>query len=71
MNLPEKIYTEKEVTRAKNSAQVVGWVQGAGAVVAVGIAWKLLGWIPVLLVVGAVVWVLYRVLGGGKDENEE
>ena len=29
MNLPEKIYTEKEVARAKATAQVVGWAQGA------------------------------------------
>ena len=69
MNLPQKIYTEKEVTRAKNSAQVVGWAQGAGAVVVAAIAWKLLGWIPVLLVLGAVAWVLYRLLFSHKDAD--
>ncbi len=69
MTLPQKIYTQTEVTRAKNTAQVVGWAQGAGAVVVAGIAWQLLGWIPVVLVLGAVVWVLYRLLAGGKGEG--
>jgi type IV secretory pathway TrbF-like protein len=69
MNLPRKIYTETEVTRAKNTAQVVGWAQGAGAVVVAAVAWRLLGWIPVVLVLGAVAWVLYRLLVGGKDTD--
>lgn len=71
MSLPQKIYTEKEVARAKNTAQVVGWAQGAGAVVLAAVAWQLLGWIPVVLVLGAVAWVLYRLLAGGKGREEE
>jgi len=70
MNLPQKIYTEKEVTRAKSTAQVVGFAQGVGAVVALGIAWNLLGWIPVLLVLGGVAWVLYRFVLGGKGADQ-
>lgn len=70
MNLPEKIYTDKEVTRARNSAQVVGWAQGAGTVVAAALAFKLLGWIPVLLVLGGVAWVLYKLLAGGKSSDK-
>jgi len=71
MSLPQKIYTEKEVTRAKNTAQVVGWAQGAGAVVVAAVAWRLLGWIPVVLVLGAVAWVLYRLLAGGSGKHED
>lgn len=36
MNLPEKIYTEKDVARAKDRAQVVGWLQGDEAPVRSG-----------------------------------
>ena len=67
MNLPQKIYTDKEVTRAKNTAQIVGFAQGVGAMTAVGIGLKLLGWIPVLVVLGGVAWVLYKMLFGRKD----
>ena len=71
MTLPQKIYTQTEVTRAKNTAQVVGWAQGAGAVVVAAVAWRLLGWIPVVLVLGAVAWVLYKLLAGGKGDEGE
>lgn len=71
MNLPQKIYTDKEVTRAKNTAQMVGFAQGVGAVVALGVAWNLLGWIPVLLVLGGVAWVLYKVLFGGSEKGSD
>lgn len=66
-NLPEKIYTESEVERARSSAQFVGWLQGAGVVIGGAILWNLMGWIPVLLAVAGVVWVLYKVLGTKDD----
>lgn len=69
-NLPEKRYTEKEVTRAKATAQVVGWAQGAGVVVAGAILLKFLGWIPVVVILGAVIWVLYKLLAKpGRDRE--
>ena len=71
MNLPEKIYTEKEVTRAKTSAQVVGWLQGAGVVLGGAILWNLLGWIPVVVGVGAVGWLLYKLMSRSKAEEGE
>jgi hypothetical protein len=40
-------------------------------VVALGVAWNLLGWIPVLLVLGGVAWVLYKVLFGGKKKGSD
>lgn len=69
-NLPEKIYTESEVERARNSAQLVGWLQGAGIVIAGGIAWNLLGWIPLLLGLAAVAWVVYKVVGPKKEAGD-
>lgn len=71
MNLPDKIYTKKEVERAKDTAQVVGWLQGAGVVVGGLILWNLLGWIPLLIVVVAVGWLMVKLLGGGRHKDEE
>jgi hypothetical protein len=70
MNLPQKIYTDKEVTRAKNTAQLVGIAQGVGAMIVLGVGLKLLGWIPVLLVLGGVAWVLYKFVLGGRGSDE-
>jgi hypothetical protein len=67
MNLPEKTYTETDLTRAKDKAQVVGWLQGAGVVVGAAILWNLLGWIPVLIAVIGVGWVLVKLLSRPKD----
>ena len=70
MNLPQKIYTDAEVERAKNTSQLVGFAQGVGAMIVLGIGLKLLGWIPVLVVLGGVAWVLYKLLFGGKEPQE-
>jgi hypothetical protein len=70
MNLPEKTYSEKEVTRAKTTSRVVGWMQGAGVVLGAAILWNLLGWIPLAIGAGAVGWVLYKLMSGKKDEGE-
>lgn len=71
MNLPEKIYTQKDLARAKDTAQVVGWLQGAGVVIGGAILWNLLGWIPVLIGVVAVGWVLVKLLSRPKTADEE
>jgi hypothetical protein len=71
MNLPEKIHTEKDLTRAKDKAQVVGWLQGAGVVVGAAILWNLLGWVPVLIGVVAVGWVLMKLLSRPSKNTEE
>jgi hypothetical protein len=68
MNLPAKIYTEKELQKARERGKMVGWVQGGGAVVLGGIALRLLGWIPAILVVGFVIWVLYKLVSNSDDE---
>ena len=71
MNLPEKIYTETDLTRAKDKAQVVGWLQGAGVVVGAAILWNLLGWIPVLVAVVAVAWVLVKLVSRPKGREND
>ena len=71
MNLPERIYTEKELARAKTSGKVVGWMQGAGVVLGGAILLNLLGWIPVVVGLAAVAWVLYKMLSGPRGEAGE
>ena len=70
-NLPEKIYTEADVERAKTTAQVVGWAQGAGVVIGGAILWNLLGWIPVVLGVGAVGWIGWKIFGSKSTDEPE
>lgn len=71
MNLPAKIYTEKEVERAKRSSKVIGWIQGAGVVLGASIVWNMLGWIPTVLVVGAVGYVGYKLVSRSSNKPEE
>ena len=71
MNLPEKVYTEKELTRAKTTSKVVGWMQGAGVVFGGAVLLNLLGWVPVLIGLVAVGWVLYKMVSRPKGEDEE
>ncbi len=60
MNLPEKVYTAKDVTSARNRGQLLGWLQGGGAVIVGAIVLNLLGWIPAVLAVGAVGWGAFK-----------
>jgi MFS superfamily sulfate permease-like transporter len=67
--------TKKEIESARATGQVIGFAQGVGAALLVGVALKFLGWIPFLVVGGAVVYVGYKLLfrrkGKGKEEKEE
>ncbi len=71
MNLPEKTYTEKDLTRVKTTSRVVGWLQG-GLVVLVGaLLWNFVRWIPIALGVIVVGWVLLKLLSRPKKEGED
>lgn len=62
MTLPEKIYTERDITRARKKGKVIGWVQGGGVVIAGGLLLSVLHWIPAVLVLIVVAYGLYRLL---------
>ncbi len=71
MNLPEKTYTEKDLTRVKTTSRVVGWLQG-GLVVLVGaLLWNFVRWIPIALGVVVVGWVLLKLFSRPKKEEDE
>ena len=63
--------TKKDLETAKAKGQLIGFAQGAGAMILVGIALKFLGWIPIVLVGGAVAYVGYKLLFGRKDKGED
>ena len=70
MNLPVKQYTENDLEKARSRGKFVGWLQGGAAVVGAGILLNLLGWIPAVLVLGGVIYVLYRILAKPSKEEE-
>ena len=52
--------TELQIARTKG--QMVGWAQGAGALIAISLVFSLIGWIPTVLVLGGVGYLVYRAL---------
>ncbi len=62
MGLPDKIYTERDIQRARTSSKVIGWLQGGAAVLIGGMMLNIIGWIPALVIVGVVGYVAYKVL---------
>lgn len=64
-NLPE-LFTQREIDRARGRQRWLGRVEGAGAVVAVGALASFIHWIPTLLVIGVVGYVLWRLLAKKK-----
>ncbi len=71
MNLPEKTYSETQMTSAKATSRVVGWLQGGAVVLGGAILWRFLGWIPVIIGLVAVGWVLMKLLSRSKNQKDE
>jgi hypothetical protein len=67
--LPE-LYTDRDLTRARRRGKVVGWLQGGTAVLLFGIGYNLIGWIPTVLVLGLVGFVVYKLVRGSKGGDE-
>ena len=64
------LYTEKDLARARSRGKMVGWVQGGVATLVGGMVLQFIGWIPAVMVLGAVAYVLYRFMAGGKSKDE-
>lgn len=60
-NLPE-LYTQREIEKARRRHRWLGRVEGVAGVIAFGAVMNLVGWIPSLLVVAIVGYVLWRLL---------
>ncbi len=57
-----QVYSKTDLENARTKGQLVGLLQGAGAILAAGLVIKIIGWIPAILVIGAGAYLLYRVL---------
>lgn len=71
MNLPEKIYTDQDLTRARKRGRIVGWLQGGAVVIGAGFIWHLIGWIPTVLVLGAVGYVGYKLFARSPKKKPD
>lgn len=71
MNLPQKYHTDDDLELARTKGQVVGWIQGGGAIILGGVVLNLLGWVPTLLVLGAVGWIAYKLVTKAAKDDED
>lgn len=53
--------TPDDVQAIRDRERVIGWAQGAGITAAAFLAWNLIGWIPVVGLVGLVGYGAYRL----------
>jgi len=65
-----QLYTKADVEKARDSGQLVGWVQGAGSLIVLGLVLKLLGWIPAILVFGGVGYLVYKLFSKPAPPRE-
>ena len=71
MNLPEKLYTKKDVDNAGTKGRVVGWLQGAAVGVGGFLLMGFVGWIPIILVLGLVGYLGFKLLFGRSSKESD
>lgn len=71
MTVPEKIYTGRDISRARKKGKAIGWIQGGGVVIAGGLILNLVGWIPTILVIVVVAYGLFRLLSKKPSKSED
>jgi hypothetical protein len=57
-----QLYSAGDVENARTKGQLVGWIQGAGAMLLLGLVLSIVGWIPTLAVGALVVVLLVKLL---------
>jgi hypothetical protein len=67
--VPE-LYTDRDIGKARKRHRWMGRVEGAVGIVAFGAVWNLLGWIPSLLVVVIVGYVLWKLVSGSDKSDD-
>lgn len=69
-HVPE-LYTERDIVKTRRRHRLVGRLEGAGTVVALGVLWNFLPWLTGALLVAVVAWVVYKLVAkpkpGGSD----
>jgi hypothetical protein len=71
--LPEKLYSQREIENARTKGQVLGWIQGGGIVVGGILLLNLIGgWIPLVLLGGAgYLGYRYFIKPGNKGSSSD
>ena len=69
MALPTRQYSEKELARIRTRSKAVGWIQGGATVFLGGLLLRMIGWIPAVLLVVVVGYVVYKLLGGDSEDE--
>ncbi|MCG8469641.1 MAG: hypothetical protein MJB57_15785 [Gemmatimonadetes bacterium] len=68
--LPE-LYTQRELDKARRRQRLLGRAEGVGGVIVAGAVFNLLGWIPTVLVVAVVGYVLFKLVSKSKKTDED
>lgn len=64
-------YTQREVDKTRKRQRMLGRAEGAAAILAAGAVFSLVGWIPTILVIAVVGYVLYRLVARPKTTPDE
>lgn len=59
--VPE-LYTERDIVKTRRRHRLVGRLEGAGAVIALGVLWRFLPLLTGALLVAVVAYVVYRLV---------
>ena len=57
-----KLYSANEIESARTKGKIIGWIQGAGAMLLLSFAFSMIGWIPTIAVAALVGYVLVKLL---------
>lgn len=63
------IYTQEQLDTARDRSRVVGWIQGGLTTLAALLLLKMLGWIPLLILLAAAGYGGYRLFTKGKESG--
>jgi hypothetical protein len=74
VGLPEKIYTERDLVRARRKSKAVGWLQGGGVVFGGAVILNIIGnalwWIPTILILAAIGYGLLRKASKKRSDRD-
>lgn len=60
------IYTQEQLDSARDRSRVVGWIQGGLTMLAAVLLLKMLGWVPLLVLLAAAGYGGYRLFTKGR-----
>lgn len=63
------IYTQEQLDSARDRSRVVGWIQGGLSVLGAILLLKMLGWIPLLVLLAVAGYGGYRLFTKGRQSG--